>query len=92
MSSHPPLLDLVADDLNLVEAKMQATNEVFQPLAGAINLLLHSGGKRIRPSPADPLVNQYDAEGLPLAHLPADSAARRAVAALVDRILFGGRT
>ncbi len=30
--------------------------------------------------PADPLVNQYDAEGLPLAHLPADSAARRAVA------------
>lgn len=50
MSSHPPLLDLVADDLNLVEAKMQATNEVFQPLAGAINLLLHSGGKRIRPA------------------------------------------
>jgi CO dehydrogenase nickel-insertion accessory protein CooC1 len=39
--------------------------------------------------PADPLVNQYDAEGLPLAHLPADSAARRAVASLADRILFG---
>ena len=39
--------------------------------------------------PADALVNQYDAEGLPLAHLPADSAARRAVAALADRILFG---
>jgi CO dehydrogenase nickel-insertion accessory protein CooC1 len=38
--------------------------------------------------PADPLVNQYDAEGLPLAHLPADSTARRAVAALADRILF----
>ncbi|HSN75138.1 MAG TPA: AAA family ATPase [Anaerolineae bacterium] len=39
--------------------------------------------------PADLLVNQYDAEGLPLAHLPADSAARRAVAGLADRILFG---
>jgi len=38
--------------------------------------------------PADPLVNQYDAEGLPLAHLPVDSAARQGVAALADRIMF----
>jgi len=33
-------------------------------------------------------VNQYDAEGKPLAHLPPDSLARQGVAALVDRILF----
>ncbi len=39
--------------------------------------------------PADLLVNQYDAEGKALAHLPPDSAARRGVAALADRILFG---
>lgn len=39
--------------------------------------------------PADPLINQYDAEGKPLAKLPPDSPARRAVAALVDRILYG---
>jgi hypothetical protein len=39
--------------------------------------------------PADPLVNQYDAEGLALAHLPVDSPARRAVATLTDLILHG---
>ena len=37
----------------------------------------------------DPLVNQYDAEGLPLASLPFDSLARQGVAALADQILFG---
>ena len=50
MSSHSLLLDLIAEDLELVEAKMRATHEVFQPLAGAINLLLGSGGKRLRPA------------------------------------------
>lgn len=44
------MLDLVADDLKLVEAKMQATGEVFRPLSGAINVLLGAGGKRVRPA------------------------------------------
>jgi geranylgeranyl pyrophosphate synthase len=44
------LLDLVADDLKLVEAKMQATGELFAPLSGAINVLLKAGGKRVRPA------------------------------------------
>jgi CO dehydrogenase maturation factor len=39
--------------------------------------------------PADLLVNQFDAEGKPLAHLPPDSPARQAVSALADRILYG---
>lgn len=39
--------------------------------------------------PADLLVNQFDAEGKPLAQLPPDSAARLAVAALADRIMYG---
>ncbi|HRX05445.1 MAG TPA: AAA family ATPase [Anaerolineae bacterium] len=39
--------------------------------------------------PADLLVNQYDAEGKPLAQLPPDSPARQAVAALADHIMFG---
>ena len=50
MRSHPTSLDLVADDLKLVEAKMQATGEVFRPLSGAINVLLGAGGKRVRPA------------------------------------------
>lgn len=51
MSSHPhAFLDLISEDLKLVEAKMQAPNEVFRPLAGAIDLLLKSGGKRLRPA------------------------------------------
>jgi geranylgeranyl pyrophosphate synthase len=52
LSSHPQshLLDLVADDLKLVEAKMQPTGDVFRPLSGAINVLLRAGGKRIRPA------------------------------------------
>ena len=39
--------------------------------------------------PADLLINQYDAEGKPLAQLPPDSPARQAVSALVDRIMHG---
>ena len=50
MRSHPKSLDLVADDLKLVEAKMRATGEVFRPLSGAINVLLGAGGKRVRPA------------------------------------------
>ncbi len=50
MSTHPNLLDLVADDLKLVDAKMAATGEVFEPLSGAINVLLGAGGKRVRPA------------------------------------------
>lgn len=49
LSSHLHALDLVADDLKLVEAKMQATGELFPPLSGAINVLLSAGGKRMRP-------------------------------------------
>lgn len=50
MSSHAEALELIADDLKQVDAKMQATGEVFMPLASAINLLLSSGGKRLRPA------------------------------------------
>lgn len=50
MSSNSKTLDLIADDLHLVDAKMQSTGEVFAPLAGAIDLLLGSGGKRVRPA------------------------------------------
>ena len=50
MSSHSQALELIADDLQRVDAKMQATGEVFAPLSGAINLLLDSGGKRLRPA------------------------------------------
>ncbi|HNS01499.1 MAG TPA: polyprenyl synthetase family protein [Anaerolineae bacterium] len=50
MSSHSDALALVADDMQQVDLKMQATGEVFAPLAGAINLLLASGGKRLRPA------------------------------------------
>lgn len=49
MISYPGLLELVADELELVEAKMMASSDVFSPLAGAINVLLQSGGKRVRP-------------------------------------------
>lgn len=50
LSSHAEALELIADDLKQVDAKMQATGEVFMPLASAINLLLSSGGKRLRPA------------------------------------------
>ncbi len=50
LSSHSDALALIAGDLQRVDMKMQATGEVFQPLAGAINLLLESGGKRMRPA------------------------------------------
>ncbi len=50
MSSHAEALELIADDLKRVDAKMQAAGEVFMPLASAINLLLGSGGKRLRPA------------------------------------------
>ena len=43
------MLDLVADDL-IHRGKMQATNEGVPARSKLINLLLHSGGKRIRPS------------------------------------------
>ena len=52
LSSPHAFLDLIGDDLHLVEAKMQAPHEVFAPLAGAVNLLLDSGGKRLRPATA----------------------------------------
>ena len=51
LSSYHGLLELVADDLELVEQKMRATHEMFEPLSGAVNLLLDSGGKRLRPAP-----------------------------------------
>ncbi len=42
--------DLVADDLRLVEARMLAADEPIQPqLRAAIEQLLASGGKRLRP-------------------------------------------
>ena len=50
MSSYAELLVPIAGDLELVEAKMQATTNLFQPLADAIHLLLESGGKRLRPA------------------------------------------
>ena len=50
LGSHAEALELIADDLKRVDAKMQATGEVFMPLASAINLLLGSGGKRLRPA------------------------------------------
>jgi geranylgeranyl pyrophosphate synthase len=50
LSSHVEALELIADDLKRVDVKMQATGEVFMPLASAINLLLGSGGKRLRPA------------------------------------------
>jgi geranylgeranyl pyrophosphate synthase len=50
LSSPHVFLDLINDDLQLVEAKMLAPHEVFAPLAGAVNLLLDSGGKRLRPA------------------------------------------
>jgi len=49
LSSYHELLELVAAELRQVEAKMQATNDTYEPLAAAINLLLDSGGKRMRP-------------------------------------------
>lgn len=63
MSSHPEALALIADDLQRVDAKMQATSEVFAPLAGAINLLLGSGGKRLRPALALLASKLYDDAG-----------------------------
>jgi CO dehydrogenase maturation factor len=87
----------MADDLGIdVKRKGIVLNRVPAPANGgsgippAVQTLLDSyDAPLVGVIPADPLVNQYDAEGLPLAHLPADSAARRAVATLADRILFG---
>lgn len=50
MSRYHQLLELITDELHAVEAKMQAAHDLFQPLAGAINLFLESGGKRVRPA------------------------------------------
>lgn len=50
MSSYAQAFNLIADDLHQVDLKMQADDKVFQPLAGAINVLLNSGGKRLRPA------------------------------------------
>jgi CO dehydrogenase nickel-insertion accessory protein CooC1 len=86
----------MADDLGIdVKRKGIILNRVPTPQNGgsgippAVQAMLDSyDAPLVGVIPADPLVNQYDAEGLPLAHLPADSAARRAVATLTDRILF----
>lgn len=86
----------MADDLGINVKNMGIVlNRVPQPANGdgvippVIEAMLDGYDARlVGVVPADPLVNQYDAEGLPLAHLPADSTARRAVAALADRILF----
>jgi geranylgeranyl pyrophosphate synthase len=61
LSSHSAALALIADDLQRVDAKMQATGEVFMPLASAINLLVGSGGKRLRPALALLTSKLYDA-------------------------------
>ncbi len=87
----------LADDLGIaVKRKGIVLNRVPAPQNGgsaippAVQAMLDSyDAPLVGVIPADPLVNQYDAEGLPLAHLPPDSPARRAVAALADRILFG---
>ncbi len=50
LSSHSQAFELIAADLERVDAKMQATSEVFMPLASAINVLVGSGGKRLRPA------------------------------------------
>lgn len=52
MGSQTQLLALIQDDLEQVEEKMQASHDVFTPLAEALNLLLDSGGKRMRPAVA----------------------------------------
>lgn len=87
----------LADDLGIaVKRKGIVLNRVPPPQDGdsaippAVQAMLNSyDAPLVGVIPADPLVNQYDAEGLPLAHLPPDSPARRAVAALADRLLFG---
>ncbi len=61
MSSHPEALELITEELQRVDAKMQATGEVFAPLASAINLLVGSGGKRLRPALALLVSKLYDA-------------------------------
>jgi CO dehydrogenase maturation factor len=61
--------------------------EVIPPAVQA--MLDEIGAPLVGVIPADLLINQYDAEGKPLAHLPPDSPARQAVAALADRVLFG---
>lgn len=73
--------------LNRVPVASQNGGSVISPVIQS--MLDGYGAPLVGVVPADPLVNQYDAEGLPLAHLPAESAARRAVASLADRILFG---
>ena len=50
MSSYAQAFGLIAEELHQVDAKMQADEEVFKPLAGAVNLLVNSGGKRLRPA------------------------------------------
>ena len=50
MSSYAELLAPIADDLEQVEAKMLPDLQLFEPLSEAINVLLDSGGKRIRPA------------------------------------------
>lgn len=87
----------MADDLGIsVKRKGILLNRVPAPANGgsgippAIQAMLDSyDAPLLGVIPADPLVNQYDAEGKPLVQLPSDSPARRAVAALADRILFG---
>jgi CO dehydrogenase maturation factor len=86
----------MADSLGIdVKNKGIVLNRLPQPADGgslippAIQAMLDGyGAPLVGVIPADPLVNQYDAEGRALALLPPDSPARQAVAALADRILF----
>lgn len=50
MSTHSQLFELIGDELRLVEGKLQAPSELFEPLSEALNLLVESGGKRLRPA------------------------------------------
>jgi len=45
------LLELIQDELAQVEAKLSSVSEAaYAPLAGALHILLDSGGKRLRPA------------------------------------------
>lgn len=77
MSSYAQAFNLIADGLHQVDLKMQADDEVFKPLAGAINVLLNSGGKRLRPALALLVGKLY---------LAADSARVVSLAAAVEML------
>lgn len=85
----------MADDLNinvrrkgLVLNRLQAPSNGSNAIPPAVQALLDGyDAPLVGLIPADPLVNQFDAQGRPLAELPASSPARQAVATMVDRIL-----